>query len=80
MKDFLLGGAAGGRQYSGLFPVSYTHLDVYKRQVIILLGGQFGGLDGAFLHKLRHRGKTDAVTVMGFLLAATIYHNNIRNG
>lgn len=33
-----------------------------------------------FLHKLRDRGKTDAVTVMGFLLTATIYHNNIRNG
>ncbi len=51
--------------------------------VVILLSGlpRSAGLDGAFFpHKLRDRGKPDAVTVMGFLLAATIYHNNIRNG
>lgn len=29
--------------------------------------------------ELRHRRKAEAVTVMGFLLAAAIYHNNIRN-
>ena len=45
-------GACGER---GIGPVSYTHLDVYKRQVEWLrhrLGGRAGGMDASRLREL----------------------------
>ena len=33
LKEWLSGGLKGGKVSEGVIPVSYTHLDVYKRQV-----------------------------------------------
>ena len=47
-------------------PVSYTHLDVYKRQLVLLVGGTFGGL-GGFVHGFH------LVTPLGGCLLYTSY-------
>ena len=67
-------------------PVSYTHLDVYKRQVqhtvnhvFVLFGGKFCGAQRVFPQELWHLLEAHTIAVVSGILSVLVQHHHIRN-